>query len=151
MRQTHANVILDVLMKEILFKDADRKADFEFGRFVHHAAYQDVVTRQFGSWEEKIQDSFHKIILVDGVPAGVYSIAEHSDQIFFSELQILPEYQREGLGTKIMKEQIQYARSLDLPLRLQVLRENKAQELYLRLGFVVTETTDAHVKMEWKE
>ena len=45
-------------MREILFKDADRKADFEFGRFVHHAAYQDVVTRQFGSWEEKIQDGF---------------------------------------------------------------------------------------------
>lgn len=46
---------------------------------------------------------------------------------------------------------MQYAKSLDLPLRLQVLRENKAQELYLRHGFVVTVTTDTHVNIEWKE
>jgi GNAT superfamily N-acetyltransferase len=146
-------------MKKILFKDADRQADFEFGRLVHHVAYRDVVTRQFGSWEENIQDGFfkegwnlapHKIILVDGVPAGVYSIAVHQDHIFFSELQILPGYQGHGIGTKIMKEQMQYAKSLGLPLRLQVLRENKAQELYLRLGFIITDTTDTHLKMAWK-
>lgn len=58
---------------------------------MHHAAYRDVVTRQFGSWEEKIQDDFfnegwnrapHKIVLMDGVLAGIYSVAEHSDHIF---------------------------------------------------------------------
>lgn len=146
-------------MKEIVFKDADREADYEFGRLLHHAAYQEVVTRQFGSWEEKIQDDFfkegwnrapHKIILVDGNAVGIYSVAEYPDHIFFSELQISPEYQGKGLGTKIMKEQMQYAKKRDLALRLQVLQENRAQELYLRLGFLVIENTNTHVKMEWK-
>ena len=82
---------------------------------------------------------------------GIYSLAEHPDHLFFSEIQILPEYQGNGLGTKILEEQIQYAKSLGLPLRLQVLRENKAQQLYLRLGFIVTGTTDTHIKMEWQD
>ena len=68
----------------------------------------------------------YKIILVDGVPAGICSVAEHSDHVFFSELQILPEYQVEGLGTKIMKERMQYAKSLDLDSRcfVKITRRN---------------------------
>jgi len=146
-------------MTEISYRDADPKSDFEFGRTLHHSAYKDVVCRQFGSWDESIQDGFfkegwnrapHKVILVDDVPVGIYSIAVKSDHVFFSELQILPEYQGKGLGSKIVEEQMKHAKTLDLPLRLQVLRENKAQELYLRLGFIVIGTTDLHVKMEWR-
>jgi len=62
---------------------------------VHHSAYHNVVTGQFGSWDEPIQDRFfeegwnrapHKIILVDGVPTGAISIIENSEHIFLSEL-----------------------------------------------------------------
>ena len=88
--------------------------------------------------------------MVDGNAVGIYSVAEYPDHIFLSELQISPEYQGKGLGTKIMKEQMQYAKKRDLALRLQVLQENRAQELYLRLGFLVIENTNTHVKMEWK-
>ena len=146
-------------MTNISVREADRGTDFDFGKLVHHSVYRDVVTRQFGAWDEAIQDGFfkegwvrapHKIILVDGKPAGVCSTVTNPDHVFFSELQILPEYQGQGLGTKIMQEQMQYAKSLDVPLRLQVLRENKAQKLYFRLGFKITETTDIHVKMEWR-
>ncbi len=158
----HRNVLLrqNTFMTAISFRDADKQNDFEFGKTVHHSAYREVVSRQFGSWDELIQDGFfkegwnrgpHKIILVGVIPVGIYSLAEHPDHLFFSEIQILPEYQGNGLGTKILKEQIQYAKSLGLPLRLQVLRENKAQELYLRLGFTVTGTTDTHIKMEWQD
>lgn len=146
-------------MPELSYRNADVLVDFEFGRRLHHFAYQDVVTRQFGSWDEPIQDKFfkegwdrapHKIILFDDTPIGVFSVDEHPDHIFFSELQILPEYQKLGIGTQIFKEQMDFARSKKLPLRLQVLRENKARELYLRLGFSVTNTTNTHVMMEWK-
>lgn len=146
-------------MSPIEIRDADRQNDYEFGRLVHHSVYRDVVTRQFGSWDEGVQNGFfkegwnrapHKIIIVDGVPAGVFSVAVNSEHVFLSELQILPEYQGRGLGSQIIKQQMQDAKSLKLPLRLQVLRENKAQQLYRRLGFDVTETTDIHVKMEWR-
>jgi GNAT superfamily N-acetyltransferase len=146
-------------MATITYREADKDADLEFGRMVHHSAYRDVVTRQFGSWDESMQDGFfqegwgrapHKLVLLDEVPIGVLSTAVTADHLFLSELQILPKYQGQGLGTVIVTELINYSKSLGLPLRLQVLRENTAQRLYRRLGFVVVETTDFHVKMEWR-
>jgi hypothetical protein len=32
--------------------------DTEFVRHVHHLAYRDVVIRQYGAWDEKVQDEF---------------------------------------------------------------------------------------------
>ena len=31
-------------------------SDTEFARISHHAAYRDVVRRQFGAWDEALQD-----------------------------------------------------------------------------------------------
>ena len=146
-------------MTKLSYREADSIKDFDFGRRLHHSAYKAVVTRQFGSWDESIQDKFfkegwdrapHKVILLDGIPIGVFSVVEYHDHLFFSELQLLPEYQKRGIGTQIFKEQMSYAETKGIALRLQVLRENKAQKLYLRLGFLVTEITDTHVQMEWR-
>jgi ribosomal protein S18 acetylase RimI-like enzyme len=145
-------------MAKITYQDADTDADFEFCRLVHHSAYRDVVCRQFGSWDESIQDGFfrdkwnrlpHKILAVDDVPVGVLSAVVQPDGLYLNEIQILPGYQGAGIGSLVLKVQMEHSKSLELPLRLQVLRENKAQELYQRLGFQVTGTTETHVKMEW--
>ena len=146
-------------MANFTHREVDKDADLEFGRVAHHAAYRDVVTRQFGSWNESVQDGFfrdgwnrapHKVLMVDGAPIGICSSAVNQDHVFLSELQILPEFQGQGIGTAVVQELMSEAKKLGLPLRLQVLRENKAQELYRRLGFIVTGSTDFHVKMEWK-
>ena len=34
------------------------QADTEFARNAHHQAYHDVVVRQFGTWDEALQDKF---------------------------------------------------------------------------------------------
>ena len=147
-------------MKTISYRDINLDVDFEFCRNVHHAAYRDVVIRQFGSWDESMQDGFfreglnrapHKIVEIDGVPIGVVSTEIKTDCLYLSELQLLPEYQGRGIGSVIVKKQMEIAKSLNLPLRLVVLRENRAQDLYRRLGFRTTSTTEIHVKMEWSE
>jgi len=44
---------------EIVFsKRPATTADTEFARFTHHAAYHDVVVRQFGNFDERMQDNF---------------------------------------------------------------------------------------------
>lgn len=145
-------------MKTISYRDIDLDVDFEFCRNVYHSAYHDVVIRQFGSWDESMQDGFireglnrapHKIVEIDGLPIGVVSSEIKPDCLYLSELQLLPEYQGRGIGSLIVKEQMEIAKSLNLPLRLVVLRENRAQDLYRRLGFMTTGTTEIHVKMEW--
>jgi GNAT superfamily N-acetyltransferase len=133
------------------------EADREFAKNVHHCSYRNVVERQFGSWDEAVQNRFFtegwkpgisQIILVDSKPIGSLLVEYHDDCLKLVEMQILPEYQSQGIGSEILRQQIALAKSERLPLRLQVLKENKAQELYLRHGLVKSGETDTHILME---
>ena len=126
-------------------------------RKIHHAAYHDVIVEQFGSWDEKVQDVFfgkswkpetHEMILENNVPVGYVWIEHNKDHIFIHELVISPEFQGKGIGSQILKETIDEAKAKNIPVRLQVLKKNKAQNLYRRFGFKDTGTTDTHFEME---
>ncbi len=141
---------------ELNRRPAEEK-DTEFARQVHHRAYHDVVVRQFGSFEEKAQDKFfesawkgskHEIIYANGKPCGYFSMDESENEITLHELVLLPEFQGEGIGSKILSEVIEVAKVKNIPIRLEVLKENKAGELYRRLGFKQNGETETHFQME---
>lgn len=88
-------------------RDADFNVDREFARRVHHEAYREVVMKQFGEWNEELQDQFfedgwskgigRQIVVIDGVDGGVVQrvIRESGeDELFLSELRLLPQFQR---------------------------------------------------------
>jgi len=54
-------------------------------------------------------------------------------------IQLAPERQRAGWGTRIVQSVIADARRAGASLSLTVLRANPARQLYERLGFVVVE------------
>ena len=60
-----------------------------------------------------------------------------------------PDFQRQGLGTRLIGDLMARARDSSRPLTLRVLVVNPARDLYARLGFVVTETTREYHFMEW--
>lgn len=60
------------------------------------------------------------------------------------------EKEGQGIGTRFLRERIDDARHRKILLTLQVLRENRAIELYHRLGFVPYGESDTHIKMEWR-
>jgi GNAT superfamily N-acetyltransferase len=135
------------------------ESDRKFSRNVHHACYRDVVERQFGSWDEELQRRFFaegwkegesQIVERDGVPIGVFRREILDDYIFIREIQIHPRAQGEGMGSEILKAQIDEARARGLLVRLQVLRMNRAAVLYRRLGFDKTDENDIFIFMEWK-
>ncbi len=66
-------------------------------------------------------------------------------------LFVAPEFQKRGIGTQLLEKQLDEARHLNVPVRLQVLRENLARQLYERLGFIVTGKTETHYLMEWND
>ena len=110
---------------------------------------------QFGAWGEPRQDCFfdrswgrepHSIIQVEGEAAGVLGVTEHPDHLLLANLYILPEYQRQGIGTSIIAKL--QARAESLPIRLQVLHKNQARMLYARCGFVATGGSDTHFFMD---
>ena len=132
----------------------------EFCRQVHHLAYRDVIVRQFGQWNEALQDVvFEKswislslqIIEADGRNVGCFSRKIDHGYITINEIELLPQFQKREIGTQLLKQQLDEARHLNLPVRLQVLRENLACKLYERLGFKTYDKTETHLLMEWND
>ena len=130
--------------------------DKELLRRIHHDAYRDVVTRQFGPWNEAEQNRWFdkgfvasglRVIELDGVAVGSIASIDEGDQVFLCGVQILPEYQNRGIGSELVRAELARAKSLGKPLRLQVLRENRARALYERLGFQMTGETEHHFTM----
>ena len=132
-------------------------SDTEFARDAHHRAYRDVVERQFGSWNREQQDGFFdrnwagggfQVLLYDNMPCGYVAVEQRKDDVYVRELVILPEFQNQGIGSAVLAEVFDLANSLEVPVRLQVLRENRARLLYERLGFTETGRTSTHILFE---
>ena len=131
-------------------------SDHDFLKQLHHAAYREVVTRQFGGWVESDQDAwfeqglgeatFH-VVEKDGAPVGALAVQHAPDHLFLMELQILPECQNQGIGTAVLRSVLERAAALELPVHLRVLRQNRARALYERHGFAVTGDTETHYLM----
>jgi len=134
-------------------------SDTNFARHVHHAAYHDVVVRQFGLWDEEEQDRFFEedwrsgrfnIILFTGFPCGYSRVDVNKDSIIVHELVISPEFQRKGIGTAILNQIIKEAETTGMPVRLGALKANRAVGLYRRLGFRDVDSTETHVSLEYR-
>ncbi|MCB0337694.1 MAG: GNAT family N-acetyltransferase [Bdellovibrionales bacterium] len=126
-------------------------------RALHHEAYRDVVERQFGAWDQALQDGFFKqkwdpnaikIIHYQNKTVGYLIVERNDDNITLSEIVIQPRYQGLGIGSSLLQDLISEAVSSQLPLRLLVLKKNHAKNLYQRLGFKDYDSTDTHYCME---
>jgi len=128
---------------------------------LHAAAMREYIEETWGAWDEEWQRAyfrrrFHpqalKILQVDGRDVGVIFIEERAEELFLARIEILPEYQRRGIGSAALRELIEQAREKGKPLALKVLKVNRrARSLYQRLGFGVTGETKTHYVMAWEE
>lgn len=120
-------------------------------------AYRDVVTRQFGGWddadqaarfEDKWRGAAFDVVMVDGVPAGAIWTTDEGSCFWLREIFLRPEFHGRGIGGGLVAGEIARARQAGRPLRLRVLRQNRARRLYERLGFTRCGETDTHFWME---
>ena len=70
------------------------------------------------------------------------------DFIRLGEFYLMPERQRRGLGTRILRHCLSLADDAGLPVCLEYLKWNPAGTLYRREGFVVIGETDIHYQMQ---
>lgn len=83
-----------------------------------------------------INDSTTYVITFDGQKAGRLRVVRTPEQIEIAGIQVLPDQQRRGIGTAVITTLMQEGRKKDLPVVLQVEKDNpEARRLYLRLGF----------------
>ena len=132
-------------------------ADSAFAFQVWKAAMQSYIEATWG-WDEdaqrrRQQEEFdplsYQIIEAGGKPIGTLIVKHAPEHIYLSGLYLLPEHQRQGFGSRILKGLLAEGQAQGLPVRLRVLRVNpQARRLYERLGFVVTEEEQHFAVME---
>lgn len=93
---------------------------------------------------ERIKEHYYDshIILRDRKPIGlvklsVVSLKGTDKSLHIRQLQILPQYQGKGIGSKVLAVVKKRALQLHLPITLNVLLKNPARGLYLRHGFQI--------------
>ena len=132
-------------------------ADDEFAYQVKKEALGPYVTQVWG-WDENVQRDFHRkefdpshlqIVTLGGRDIGTIEVVSKDKRILINKLYLLPKYHNRGIGSKLIRDVLDQARTQGLPVRLSVLKVNPARRLYERLGFHVVEETDTHWKMEW--
>jgi ribosomal protein S18 acetylase RimI-like enzyme len=120
-----------------------RPADSEFCFQLHKAAMGDYIGAIWG-WDEKFQRDHHarafapgrwQIITANGTDAGMLSVERRPGEIFLSRIEILPDYQGRGIGSRLINALIDEAGQHGRDLVLEVLTVNHgAYALYQRLG-----------------
>lgn len=104
--------------------------------------------RQRAHFRERFDPARVQIILLEGHEIGALAVETRPEELFLSQLYILPEYQRRGIGTRLLHSVLDEAAARGLPVTLQVLRGNPAKRLYERLGFTVTKETETRYRMK---
>lgn len=68
---------------------------------------------------------------------GIVALKGTNKSLHIRQLQILPDYQGQGIGSRVLSVVKKRALQLQLPITLNVLLENPARALYLRHGFQI--------------
>ena len=118
-------------------------ADAEFCYQLHKAAMGAYITAIWG-WDEQVQRAFHARafnvhrwqIITDGqADIGMLDIDYRPGEIYLSRIEIHPDHQGRGIGTRLISALLDEAHQEGRDLVLDVLTVNRgAQALYFRLG-----------------
>jgi GNAT superfamily N-acetyltransferase len=132
-------------------------ADSEFCYQMHKAAMGSYVTATWG-WDEHVQREHHarafnpsrwQIITAGGTDIGMLDIEHRPDEIYLARVEIHPDHQGHGIGTRLVSVLLDEARQNGKALVLDVLAVNhRAQALYQRLGMTeVARHGDDNIKI----
>ena len=103
---------------------------------------QQICVMQFNAFEKSIEDNYKNIkdllIVDEGVLKGRLILSESGNSILIIYIGVLLQYQKKGIGKEVLKLIIKNATEKKKKLFLTVSKNNSASNLYLKLGFVVT-------------
>jgi ribosomal protein S18 acetylase RimI-like enzyme len=104
---------------------------------------------QSAHYRENYPGASLQIIERDGVPVGRLYIACWEKEIRIVDISLLPEHRGSGIGTKLLHDLQEEARSAGKSLTIHVERFNPALRLYERLGFQQIEDKGVYLLMKW--
>ena len=111
--------------------------DSDFLYDLHRAAMQQYVAQTWG-WDEVWQWNYFQqhfnpaecqIITFEGKDVGVLSVRNRETEVLLKFIEVLLEYQNQGIGTAVIKSVLEQAHHTGQPVGLQVLKVNPARSL----------------------
>jgi GNAT superfamily N-acetyltransferase len=132
--------------------------DLEFVASVTEQAMRGYVEQLFGRWDDVEQrrhsdacchDRECRIVMVGSVAAGLLFVRHEPSELVLGRIYLMPDYQRSGIGTHLLRELLATAEREGKPLRLRALVNNPVRRLYERMGFRLTHSTDHHHHFEY--
>jgi ribosomal protein S18 acetylase RimI-like enzyme len=118
--------------------------DAEFFFTLHKGSLGPYVDQIWG-WDDEDQRAYlagHlvlervRVIVVDGVDVGRLDVEEHDDEVFLALIELAPDHQGRGIGSRLIRELLDRAGADGKRVTLSVLEVNpRAYQLYRRLGF----------------
>jgi GNAT superfamily N-acetyltransferase len=103
--------------------------------------------RFLASWS-----AFENLVIQDGsASVGLLRLVPEQDALGLRDLQVLPERQRQGIGTWAVRQaQAMTGSRGHQRLKLRVYEDNPAQALYARLGFRTVSAAAGTLHMAWE-
>ncbi|MGB6675166.1 MAG: GNAT family N-acetyltransferase [Terriglobales bacterium] len=105
-------------------------------------------TSQETSFRQQWNSTQVRLIALDGTDVGWVQTITEDDELFVAQMFVDSRFQRNGIGTEVMRRLISEATAFNLAVRLYVVRINPARRLYERLGFRVTHEDDRKFYMK---
>lgn len=111
-------------------------------------------------WDEdyQIQDfntdfklSDFKIIVSEDNDIGFLQLEEFNNNLYITEMHLVPNYRGKGIGSQIIKDILEDEKNRNKTICIGCFILNqKAKNLYERLGFKVMNETESHYLMEYE-
>jgi len=104
---------------------------------------------QFRYYLEHYRGAEYLVILQDEQPVGRLYLHRRSDQIRVLDIALLPEFQRQGIGSFLLNQILEEGLKKDLPVTMHVERYHPALHWCERLGFRLAEDKGMFYFMKW--
>lgn len=105
---------------------------------------------QSAHYRENYPGALFQVIERDGISIGRLYVAHWEREIRIVDISLLPEHRGSGIGTQLLHDLREEARSAGKSLTIHVERLNPALRLYHRLGFQQIEDKGVYLLMKWE-
>jgi len=115
------------------------------------AAFLDM---QFNAQKQGYRNTFPQgeflVILLGSQAVGRMVVNRAPEELWLVDIALLTEHRNQGIGTALIQKLSSEAAAAGQPLRLSVIKGQRAFRLYQRLGFARTGDSGLHDLMEWR-
>ena len=101
-------------------------------------------------YREMFPDARFLIILCGDARSGRMVVNDAGDELRLVDIALLPAFQNQGLGARLVGGLIAEAKESGKPVRVSVFKPSRAAVFYQRLGFARTGEAGPYDLWEWR-